>query len=190
MAQFTKQAIIRAFVELLNEQPLDKITVIDIADRCGINRNTFYYYYQDVYALVDEMFRDETKKIVDEHKVFMTWQEGFLEAVTFARENRKAIYHIYNSISRDRLETYLYDVTLSNMKLFMEDQAKGLNVREEDIRDIAVFYTVALEGLVLEWLHNGMKQDPESYIKNMGRLLDGTIHDMLVHAMETRPPEM
>lgn len=175
MPQFTKQAIVRSFIELLNERPLDKITVIDIADRCGINRNTFYYYFQDIYALVDEMFRTESERIINEHRVYKTWQEGFMEAVSFALENKTAIYHIYNSVNRDRLEEYLFDVAITTMTEFISDQAEGLDVADEDIRDLSIFYTAALEGLVMGWLRNGMKEDPESYIKNMGRLLDGNI---------------
>ena len=42
MTRFTERAIMDAFFELLVEKPLDKVTVADIAQRCGINRNTFY----------------------------------------------------------------------------------------------------------------------------------------------------
>lgn len=175
MSQFTKKAIIEAFVELLNENAFDKITVIDIAQKCGVNRNTFYYYYPDVYALTDELFRNETQKIIDENKEYDTWQEGFLQAIQFARQNRRAIYHIYNSISRDRLEKYLYDVTLNNVAAFVTKQAEGMYIQEEDIRALAVFYTAALVGLVIMWLSDGMKKDPVAYINEMGRLLDGNI---------------
>ena len=48
MSQFTKKAIVETFLELLKEHSLDKITVKDIVEKCGINRNTFYYYYQDI----------------------------------------------------------------------------------------------------------------------------------------------
>ena len=48
MAQNTKKAIMNAFIELLNERSFEKITVTDIVNRCKINRNTFYYYYQDI----------------------------------------------------------------------------------------------------------------------------------------------
>ena len=44
MAQFTKRAIVESFIRLLNEKPLDKITVKEILDYCGINRNTIYYH--------------------------------------------------------------------------------------------------------------------------------------------------
>ena len=57
MVQYTKKAIAESFLQLLNERPFDKISVVDIAEKCGINRNTFYYYYTDVFALVDDVFR-------------------------------------------------------------------------------------------------------------------------------------
>ena len=65
MAQFTKQAIINSFLKLLEETPLDKITVKDIVEDCGINRNTFYYYYHDIYALLEELFSDEIRRAME-----------------------------------------------------------------------------------------------------------------------------
>ena len=54
MPSFTKKAIMESFVRLAGKKPLDKITVRDIVDDCGINRNTFYYYFQDIYAVLEE----------------------------------------------------------------------------------------------------------------------------------------
>lgn len=172
----------QAFVEMLDEEPFDQITVIDIATRCGINRNTFYYHFEDIYALVDATFKNETEKIIGAHRTFDSWQEAFLAATSFALDHRKAIYHLYDSINRERLEVYLYDVTYNNMKAYVIQQAEGLSVRDEDVRDLAVFYAVALEGLVLDWLHGGMKTDPEAYIENIGHLLDGSIRFALANA--------
>ena len=47
----TEELIINTFLELVEEKPLDKITIQDIADQCGINRNTFYYHFDDIYSL-------------------------------------------------------------------------------------------------------------------------------------------
>jgi probable dihydroxyacetone kinase regulator len=175
MVQLTKKAIVEAFVELLNETSFDKISVVDIAGRCGINRNTFYYHYPDIYALVDELFRTETQKIVELNENYDSWQEGFLQAVRFARANKKAIYHIYNSINRDRLEKYLYDVTLNSITAFVNKHAEDLYVSEKDVNALSVFYTAALIGLVKNWLQDSMRMDLEDYIDEMGRLLDGNI---------------
>jgi probable dihydroxyacetone kinase regulator len=173
MAQFTKAAILSSFMELLNERPFDKISVVDIAEKCGINRNTFYYYFADVYALVDEVFQAETEKLMESGLSCGSWQEVFLQATAFARKNRQAVYHLYNSAARDRLGDYLYEVIMAAVTSYVEKQADGLNVCREDVQDLSAFYTAALAGLLMKWLHDGMKQDADTYIASLGRLLDG-----------------
>ena len=179
MAQLTKQAIIQSFMQMLSEKPFDKITVTDIVDRCGVNRNTFYYYFSDIYDLVDELLMTETRKIVDKHKEYDTWQEGFLEATKFARDNKKAVYHLYNSVSRDRLDRYLYDVINLNMTRFVKKQAVGLDADPDDIEVLSAFYTAALTGLVNKWLSDGMRYDPNPLIERLGVLLDGNLKTSL-----------
>lgn len=66
MPNFTKKAIRESFIKLLNERPLNKITVKDIVEDCGVNRNSFYYHYQDLPALLEEIVSDEVKRIVEE----------------------------------------------------------------------------------------------------------------------------
>ena len=58
MADFTKRAIKASFMKLLEERPMNRITVRDIAQDCGINRNTFYYHYQDIPALLIEIIKE------------------------------------------------------------------------------------------------------------------------------------
>ena len=52
MANFTRKAIKETFLALLEERPLNDITIKDIVEKCGINRNSFYYHYQDLPALI------------------------------------------------------------------------------------------------------------------------------------------
>lgn len=181
MSQFTKKAITEAFMTLLNERPLDKITVKDIVDTCGVNRNTFYYYFQDIYALLDELFIAEAQKVIDEDTLYDSWQEGFLQSAKFAFENKRAVYHIYNSIRREKLELYLYRVTENLMVKFVQQEAQGMDVSQEDIHFVAVFYKFAVVGLALNWIQNGMKEDPRVIVDKLGILFDGSIRGSLLN---------
>ena len=49
----TKHEIIVAFWQLLEKKPYNKITVQDIVDHCHVNRNTFYYHFQDIPSLTE-----------------------------------------------------------------------------------------------------------------------------------------
>lgn len=55
----TKRAVKRALIELLGAEPFEKITVTEICRTAEVSRITFYTYYEDKYALVDEVFADE-----------------------------------------------------------------------------------------------------------------------------------
>ena len=68
MQKDTKKMISDTFVELLEKKPFDKITIKDIVETCGINRNTFYYYYSDIYDLLEEIFKREMTDIIKTHQ--------------------------------------------------------------------------------------------------------------------------
>lgn len=182
MAQFTKKAIVDSFVKLLEEKPFDKITVKDIVEDCGVNRGTFYYYFEDIYALLKDYFEEELKQIVESHDLYDSWQEGFLVATQLARSSKRQLYHAYNSISREEMDRYLNEVSGHLMREFIEQQCQGLDVAEEDKALIGQFYTCALVGLIARWLDDGMKEDPEKYINRIGELFDGNIRMVLERA--------
>lgn len=184
MSQLMKKAIRESFIKLVNEMPFDKITVKDIVEDCGVSRNTFYYHYQDIYELLREIFETETARVLESSFDYESWQEAFLQATAFALENRKGIYHIYNSIKRKEIEDYLYTVTGKIMTDFVRRQAKNMNAKEEDILIIAHFYECALVGFVLRWLDGGMKENPEYLINRMGVVLDGNIMVMLEKSLK------
>jgi AcrR family transcriptional regulator len=179
---FTKQAIVNTFLELLNEKPFAKITVTDIVNRCGINRNTFYYYYQDMFALVDELLKMDMQKILSHHDLRSSWTEGFLEATTLVRQNKTAFYHLYDSVNRERLEEYLFDLSRTTVSNFINDQAEGRNISQEDLNNLTLLYTVCIDGIILQWLHDGMKQSPEAFLAEMAPILDGITDELLKRA--------
>ena len=47
-----KHDLAEALCQLLETKTLEKITVKDIVARCGVNRQTFYYHFHDVYDLM------------------------------------------------------------------------------------------------------------------------------------------
>ena len=72
MATFTRKAIMQTFLHILKNKPLDRITVKDICEQCEINRNTFYYYFKDIYDVLEAIFEDEVRLVMDEAKEGVT----------------------------------------------------------------------------------------------------------------------
>ena len=89
MAQkYTRNMIRNVFIEMLDERPFDEITVTDLVTRCEINRKTFYYYYQDLYAVLTEIFESELEAVLGGVKAHVTWEEGIAQAMQIPLQRR------------------------------------------------------------------------------------------------------
>lgn len=175
MRNSTADAIKEAFMRLLNRKPFDKITVKEIVEECGINRNTFYYHYEDIYDLLQSVLDDEVENAMQSAKGFTNWENGFIKAAEFGLKNKQAIYHVYRSVERDVLERYLYSVAEIVMRAAITQQTADLAPNEKDPELMVTFYKYALAGIVIEWISHGMKDSPESSILRLGELLNGNI---------------
>lgn len=185
MAKQTKQVIRTSFVRLLNARPFNKISVKEIVEDCGINRNTFYYYYQDIYDLLEDVFHEEMEKAnadMQEEDLLL----GLSKATDFMMKNRRAVYHIYNSINRRQVEAYLNGVIEIVLMRFVSYKAEGMRVKEEDIRLIVEFYKHALTGLMLRWLDCNMQSEEEldHVLRRINALFSGSIENSLKVAAE------
>lgn len=184
MAQFTRKAIIQTFREMLEKSPLDKITVTNIIERCGINRNTFYYHFRDIYDLLESFFKEELEKVI-EISANDSWQNMLKAVMKAVAENKQIVYHIFNSLNRDQLERYLFDSTNTHMYEFVKKEAEGLNVTDEDIRYIAEFYQYAFIGFLLKYLWNDMKPDINESVDKLSTVIEGSIRNALKNCSQS-----
>lgn len=175
MSQTTKKALEASLKNLLLQKPLDKVTVSDIAADCGINRMTFYYHFKDIYDLIEWVCVENAAKVIGGKKTYETWQQGFLQIFNAVLQNKAFIINVYHSMSREQVEIYLYKLTYDLMIGVIEEQSAGMSVREEDKKFIADFYKFAFVGIMLEWIRNGMKEDPVSIIDRLSVLIQGDI---------------
>lgn len=175
MSDITKRAISASLKKLLCEKKLNKITVQDIADDCGINRQTFYYHFQDIYDLVEWTCIEDTEKVLKENRTYATWQEGFLAVFYLAKEDKTFIENIYRSVSLELLEQYLYRLVYPLLKNVVDEKAKNYTVRDENKKYIADFYKYAFVGVLLEWIRNDMRESPESITDRVSKIVSGSI---------------
>ncbi|MEG2769921.1 MAG: TetR/AcrR family transcriptional regulator, partial [Oscillospiraceae bacterium] len=146
MSQTTKRALEASLKNLLLKKSLDKITINDIADDCGINRMTFYYHFKDIYDLVEWSCVEDATKALEGKKTYDTWQEGFLHIFEAVLINKPFIMNVYHSVNREYVETYLHKMTYQLMIDVVEEKAAGMSVSEENKKFIADFYKYALVG--------------------------------------------
>ena len=176
MRNQTKMMIRKALMNRLNKEPLSRITVRALCEDCGINHNTFYYYYADIYAIIQEYFQENLEDVIAAYDETASWEKSFLVASRPALENRVALDHVYHSIRKEDLENYIYNVSGGIMIRFVNSIHPEL---QEDRLLIAHFFRCALTSIVLHWIDGGMKEKPEYIINRIGFLMDGSIEEAL-----------
>ena len=58
MSEITKKALAETLKKLLSKNKLNKITIKEITEDCGVNRQTFYYHFKDIYDLLEWIYKN------------------------------------------------------------------------------------------------------------------------------------
>ena len=153
---YTKKAIKETFISLLEEYPLSDITVKDIVEKCEINRNSFYYHYQDIPALIEEIVKEEAEQILLKYPSVSTIVECFDALIEFASHRKRAIMHIYRSVNREVFERHLMAVSEFFVSNYVNTALTNEDIGEADKKTVIDYYKCVCFGLVLNWLNTGM----------------------------------
>ncbi len=175
MKELTKKALACSLKKMLEQKTLDKITVMDITEDCGVNRQTFYYHFQDIYALLEWIFANETRQAMDADPSYANWADCLLRVFGYLLENKAFITNVSRSISRDVLERYLYNVQRHYLDLVLAELDPGKRLPQSDRAFIENFFAYAIVGTILEWVKSGMKED---YHAIQARIVKLTAGDM------------
>ena len=179
MSQITKRALEQSLKNLLLKKPLTKITVSDIADDCGINRMTFYYHFKDIYDLVEWSCLEDAKHALDEKKTYETWQQGLLQIFEAVEENKPFILNVYRCIHREEVEKYLQPLVDQLILGVINEETGNMTIRDEDKQFIAQVYSYIFIGLMLDWIKDDMREDPQPLVDRLARLIKGSMSEAL-----------
>lgn len=171
MALYTKKLIMSTFQEMLEELPFDKITVAALVKRAGISPNTFYYHYQDIYALLDAWFRQRVDSFVPANTP-IEWKSATKTMLRQCKAHPKTIYHVFDSLSRDHLERYIFSLTDDVFLKVVQQAAEGYPTSDDRLRSIAAFCRYAYIGFVMRFFWNHMENDIDESVDWLGGLFD------------------
>lgn len=175
MANFTKKSLENSLKKLLLQKPLNKITIQDIADDCGISRMTFYYHFKDIYDLVEWVCIEDAQAALKGRKTYDTWQQGYLELFRMVAENKVFISNIYRCVGREQAERYLTPLADHLLCNVVDELARGMVLRTEDKAFIARVYSYAFVGVMLDWLKDDMKEPPEQLVERFALVMQDSI---------------
>ncbi len=167
----TKNLIKSAFIKLLKERDLNRITITEISDLADVNRKTFYYYFGSIAAILDSIEED----LVADLKIRMQnadthdWKEFFYGL----NEVIESEFDFFEIIARESSLSFLKDECADVLTALLVDQLLVQQNRDSETNRIIVnFITNGIIGVYSTWLRADTKSSIEDVISKMANTID------------------
>ena len=173
MPPFAKREIKNSFIKLLTERPISQITVKDIVEDCGVNRNSFYYHFQDIPSLLEEIIVEMTAKVIENLPEESTFEEKVTAALEEINLNKRMIYHIYGSSNREFYEKQLMKICVTRTYIRSRDYSE--KVASKDLEFVISYLKCELFGQLIDWLNHDMSYDIVEHSRILCRMFAGSM---------------
>ncbi len=171
----TRQAMANALKELMTQKPLDKITIRDITDLCGMRRQNFYYHFQDIYDLMHWMFQQEVVSLLEKYGGTLQWKEGLLELFHYLQNNRAVCLCTLRSVGRENMKRLfqedIYAIVRRTVEQISEEFECSIpEITGDDTTLISNIYVIMLTGIAESWLIGDICITPEELVAFMDQM--------------------
>lgn len=184
MSNFTENAIKTTFSKMIEERPLSQITVKDLVAECGINRNSFYYHFQDIPSLTEEIIKEHVDRCIERFPEIDSIEEVLEVSLTFIYEKKKSVIHIFNSGNRDIVEKYLMEACDYAVTNYINTVVSGRPIKKEAKEILIQLVKCLCFGEMMDWLFGGMKEDLREPFHQLCELNKGHIEEVILKSLE------
>lgn len=184
----TKKALAASLKKFMEVKPFSKVTVREIIQDCGVNRKTFYYHFEDIYALLKWMLEEEAIEVVKQYDFLVDFKEAVLFVMNYVRTNKHLLYCAYDSIGRDEMKRFFYKDFIGIIRNVINNTEEQLSIHvDPEFKEfIAHFYTEAVAGLVIEEFTDKEGHDPELAVKYLSLIVKYSLPHLMQTAAETK----
>lgn len=156
----TRQMLAASLRKHLEKKPLSKITVSEIAADCGVNRKTFYYHFEDIYALFKWMLEQETVEVVKKFDLLIDYHEVIQFVMDYVVANKHIVNSAYDAMGREGLKRFFYDDFIGIIQNYIDNiaAANEIHATEEYKHFLSEFFTEAISSTILSWC-SGTRND-------------------------------
>lgn len=177
----TKQELSAALKWTMEKKPLSKITVSELVRTCDINRNTFYYHFNDIYDLLKWTFEQKAIEVVKKINLLVNTEEAIRFVLDYVDKNQHIIRCAYDSIGYGELKRFFYADMVGIVRHAIDGAEREATIKlPADFKEfLSEFFTEALAGMMINWVHSPKKQTKEEIVQNLMIVLQTTLSQLI-----------
>ena len=176
----TRMMFANSLKKAMRHKRFSKITVSEIVRNCGVNRKTFYYHFEDIYALLKWMLEEEAIQVVRHFDLLTDYEAAIRFAMAYVDENEYLISCAYDSMGREQMKRFFY-ADMVGVVTSVIDAAElklGKKVEPEFKAYAAKFYTEAIAGMLIDWVKDKDRLDREQTVAYLTQIIGLALNSM------------
>ena len=156
--QKTKKSLRNALFELIKEKDINEISVTELTQKAEINRSTFYFYYKDIYDMMEQI-QNEIYSVVDSELISTEFKFNKLSDYTayiarfleYSKKNAEVCRFVIMNDCQNKLAKKILDALIKQVP----DSKQGYD-ENDSRRYLTTFALNAFQGTIIDWLNDGM----------------------------------
>jgi len=174
-SHITEKAIAESLKQLMKIKPLSKISINDIAENCGLNRQTFYYHFKDKYELVNWIYYTEAVSGKADCSNYNSWSGEMYKTLVYLMENKSFYINALSTPGQNAFDGYFFENTFELIMGIINDISTNIDIDASDKKFIADFYANAFVGITVQWVKSGMETSPKILVDNLNKIVEGSM---------------
>ncbi len=160
-AEMTKDILCASLKNNLAHKTLDKISIKEITDDCGLNRQTFYYHFDDIYQLMDRLLKKEAVSIFLDQGELLNWKEGLTLLFDYITANRDMCFNALTSVGNQYIYRFFYDELYAIIRNNLENTVEGCGLDEKHKEQLAQYTVISWGSYIVAWMRGIVEETPE-----------------------------
>ena len=180
----TKKMFAASLKGFMEKKPLSKITISEIVTDCGVNRKTFYYHFEDIYALLKWMLEQEAIEVIKQFDLSVDCRDTVLFVMNYVRQNKHLLCCAYDSMGRDELRHFFCLDFMGIIRNMIDSTERQLNLHiDKDFKTfLSHLYAEAVSGLLVSEFTSNEDHDPEKAVEFFSLVIQSAIPSALINA--------
>ena len=178
----TKKTLAASLKKYMEKKALSKITVSEIIADCGVNRKTFYYHFEDIYALLKWMLEQEAIEVVKQFDLLVNPKEALTFVMNYVEANKHILNCAYDSMGRDELKRFFYQDFIELVRSIIDRAEEKLDISIDEAFKtyLSDFLTEALAGNLISYFRSKDTGNREELLQNILLICKASIPSILL----------
>jgi len=177
LREITKEKLATALISAMEEKALDKITVKELIEKAEVNRKTFYYYFPDIYGLLEWVISRESNKLITEIQNNRDYENALNDVLDSIEKHRHLLNCIKDSVGRVTLERVLYRELeqLASWAMKIGICETGVAISEKELQILTELSISDIWRLLLLYFQKEISYKRDEFIQFILRYLKASI---------------